>query len=147
MVGSSGFNFCRTLLFVFVVASLINGCDGNRMERDGENTMKKPLSGNESFDIKNSELSKIKREAYNGAADAAFRLYQYYDFVRLDYKEGMYWLTVAAENGHPVAQYNLARRLLDDQDKLKKQRARFWLKKLAEKGDHDAVEMLKKIPE
>lgn len=99
----------------------------------------KPTIGNQNFAIPESELPSLEREALRGSPDAAFRLHLYYELIHTDFQRSMYWVTIAAENGHAIGQYNLASFLLDDQraelihesDRQHRvqarERARYWL--------------------
>lgn len=79
-----------------------------------------------------------------GSADGAFKVAQYY--FKVDPVEYKYWIDVAAENGHPVAEYNRAKLLLEDKRRPQsKQRAIFWLKKSSSHGFSEATLLLKEI--
>jgi TPR repeat protein len=100
---------------------------------------------NESFVIDKKNIHKLELEALKGSPKIAFKLYQYYDFIELDHTIGFYWLNIAAENGHPIAQYNLATELFEGSDLKNKTRAQFWAKMAAQNGVREAIELLKEL--
>jgi len=122
-----------------------------------ENEQGHPIMGNINFSISKAELPGLRDAALRGSPQAAFRLYQFFDMVVLDYKEAAYWASIAAENGHSIGQYALADILLDDtrvkflygSDPAGKERAReraiFWLERAASQGNERASERLKRI--
>lgn len=59
------------------------------------------------------------------------KLYQYHMFVSLNQNLEFKWLEIAAKNGHPIAQSNLADLSLAQGNKEK---ATFWAKKAYENG-------------
>lgn len=67
-----------------------------------------PIATVKNYCLRDEEIEACKQDSSKGNADASFRLYQHYRFVRLDENEAMKWLFCAAKNGHAVAQYNLA---------------------------------------
>lgn len=78
-----------------------------------------------------------------GSANDAFEVAQYY--FKVDIAEYKYWIDVAAENGHPVAEYNRAKLLLQDEKPQSKKRAIFWLKRSSSHGFSEATTLLKQI--
>ncbi|MHB8068856.1 MAG: SEL1-like repeat protein [Desulfobaccales bacterium] len=93
----------------------------------------------EGYFLSEAEVEVLKNKALGGAPEPAFRLSLFYEFYKRDYKESNFWEVIAAENGHPIAQYNLAARLTDDPDPRNRQRARFWLERAAKSGDKNIV--------
>lgn len=67
-----------------------------------------PIASVSKYYLKDEEVQLCKQESLNGVSDASFKLYKYYEFVKLDVDEAMKWLLRAAESNHPLAQYNLA---------------------------------------
>lgn len=128
----------RLLILVLLAGGLFMKCKDDEQKN-------KPILPSASFNIKKSELPKLEKEALLGSPDAAFRIYQFYEMYLFDRNKGFYWLTIAAENGHPIGQYNLASDLLEEENSTNQLRARFWLKKAALAGDKEAVNLLKKI--
>jgi TPR repeat protein len=117
------------------------------------------VMGNAAFVIPAAEIPSLESEALRGSAVAAFRLHSYFEMVVLDYREGFYWASIAAENGHPVGQYTLGFILADDshasligrddpkQRKRDRERARYWLRRAADNGNQRATELLHEIGE
>lgn len=94
-----------------------------------------------------NEVMKLEREALLGDAKAAYRLL---GEAALSGTAGAigdarFWLTVAAENGHPAAQYNLGAMLLGQADARERLRAEYWLSRAARSGDGSASRLLKRV--
>ena len=80
------------------------------------------------------EISHIKQQAEAGDAEAQFRVagwFQKGHCLPKDYSEAMDWYRRAADQGHPEAQYKLARMYLNDKDVKK---AEEWYLKAAVQG-------------
>ena len=58
--------------------------------------------------LSDEEIQILEKNATNGDKNSAFKLYQYHMFVSLDQDLEYKWLEIAAKNGHPIAQSNLA---------------------------------------
>lgn len=106
---------------------------------------KKAIAINESFNISKEDLPKIKKEALLGSSEAAFKLFNYYELYLYDVEQMMYWLTIAAENGHVYAQYHLAFFLNKISTPESKFRAKFWAKKAQKNGVKEAKELLQEL--
>jgi hypothetical protein len=132
-------------LGIALVIAGYRGCISNMAGTDSQDSLW--VIGVHSLIIPDVELPKLEREALKGSPDAAFRLYRYHQSVRLDFKEGLFWAQIAAENGHPVGQYNLGFLWRNDPDPRNRLRARFWLERAAEKGDSLAVDLLRELSE
>ena len=108
-------------------------------------------SGNEGLRVPAVEISVLEQEAAAGSAEAAMRLSLHYDFVVQDFQQGLFWSSVAAQNGHPIGMYNYALVLALMPDEFSRRRARFWLKKVVDLGreplSKDAAEKLKRLGE
>jgi TPR repeat protein len=88
------------------------------------------------------ELPALEIAAMGGSRNAAMQLSLWHMHL-MQREEDMLWTKIAAENGSPVAQYNLALKLLSDQSSdLDKIRARFWLEKAAAGKHQSAKEKL-----
>ncbi|HXH11320.1 MAG TPA: hypothetical protein VNP04_16355 [Alphaproteobacteria bacterium] len=131
------------LALALVMVALV-GCSSNMA---GTHSQVFYILGVHSLIIPEAELPSLKHEALKGSPDAAFRLSLYYESVRLDFKEGLFWTQIAAENGHPSGQYNYGFRLRNDPDPRNRLRARFWLERAAENGVSLAVDLLKELSE
>ncbi len=106
-----------------------------------------PAAGGEQHPMAAGELAKLEHEALLGDAKAAFRLLQ--NTASADKgsanPDAMRWLTVAAENGHPIAQYTLGAKLLGGADPRDRVRAEYWLSRAAKAGDESAAQLLKRV--
>ncbi|GBU20948.1 hypothetical protein R80B4_00835 [Fibrobacteres bacterium R8-0-B4] len=104
-------------------------------------------------------IEKYKEAANQGDVEALYNIYLNYasgleSVYYAEYgvfdpdirKETMVWLTVAAEQGHPRAQYSLGLRYLDGSWGFPKntEKAIYWINKAAEQGNADAIEEIKK---
>jgi len=124
------------VFYFFVFCCLVITCKNNDSI---------PLNPSDTFNIEQSELPKLEKEALLGSPEAAFKLYQYYSFSKLDNEKSIYWITIASENGHDIAQHTLAYMLMNDSENNNRIRAKFWAKKSANNGNKDALELLKEI--
>lgn len=100
---------------------------------------------NEVFWLSEEERTKCIQQAEKGDAEAAFRLNNYYLFIKDDFKQAFKWLKVAAEHGHVTAQYNLGFEYLYVPSNLgikNKEKALFWFNKAALQGHKAAKERL-----
>ena len=89
------------------------------------------ISTGNTYWIPDDEIQIFEKNATNGDKNSAFKLYQYHMFVSLDQDSEFKWLEIAAKNGHPIAQSNLADLSLAQGNKEK---ATFWAKKAYENG-------------
>lgn len=103
----------------------------------------KAMMGNQMFVIKESDLPRMEKDALAGSGETAFHLWQFYELVKLDYKEALYWATISAENGYPSGEYTLGFILRNDPNARSKERALYWLRKCARRGDKQAIDLLK----
>lgn len=81
--------------------------------------------------ISDEEIHTLEEKATNGDKNSAFKLYQYHMFVSLDQDLEFKWLEIAAKNGHPIAQSNLADLFFTQGNKEK---AIFWANKAHRNG-------------
>ena len=81
--------------------------------------------------ISDEEIHTLEEKASHGDKNSSFKLYQYHMFVSLNQNLEFKWLEIAAKNGHPIAQSNLADLSLAQGNKEK---ATFWAKKAYENG-------------
>ena len=89
------------------------------------------ISTGSTYWISDEEIHILEENATNGDKNSAFKLYQYHMFVSLDQDLEFKWLEIAAENGHPIAQFNLADLFFTQGNKEK---AIFWAKKAHRNG-------------
>jgi len=76
-----------------------------------------------------SEIQTLQAKAAEGDAEAAIKLFSYYEFYKDDYSGGIRWMTIAAENGDTYSACNLAKMLRREKDDFSVRRASFWQKK------------------
>jgi len=88
---------------------------------------------NESALLTPDERQRLEIEAARGGADAAFKLYEYFEYGVADKISAVKWLRVAAEKGHVVAQFNLGYLLAQGEKAAELKEAKKWLL-LAEAG-------------
>ena len=127
---------CITVIFWASLVPLIVSCQK-------KDTL---VSGAIDFNLSNEEINKYKILASSGNTEAANRLFRYYNIVALNYPEAIKWLTVAAENGDPLSQYNLGN-LYSVPPLSDNKVAIFWLEKSKLNGFPDAAKVLKRIRE
>ena len=92
------------------------------------------------YNLSEDEIRTLQEEALKGTPEPAYRLFLFYELYKRDSIEGNFWAVVAAENGNPVGQYNLALRLNADPDPRNRKRARFWLERAANNKDKGIAE-------
>ena len=83
-----------------VVVFILLGC-GRANEQSA------PRMANEGFNLAESERETLIQQAAGGAAQAAFRLSEYYGLYLGNSAEHERWLRRATELGHALAAYNL----------------------------------------
>ncbi len=82
-----------------------------------------------------AEIQALEQKALSGDRAAANRLAEIY--MKIGKVEERHWLEIGAENGDPVAQYNLADSILRKKDHSKAEhvRAMFWLGRSSMQGN------------
>ena len=110
---------------------------------------KVPLENmNKKFFIPETQIASLQESALKGDTSDANKLYDFYVFYKNNYDEGMYWVTIAAENGDVRAMYNLADLSTILAGKKGKIRARFWFEKVIASGQMPlAADAKKRIEE
>ena len=93
--------------------------------------MTNSLSTGSIYWVSDEEIHTLEEKASHGDKNSSFKLYQYHMFVSLNQDLEFKWLEIAAKNGHPIAQSNLADLFLSQGNKEK---AIFWAKKAHENG-------------
>lgn len=127
------------ILIIILAGGLLMSCKDDKQKN-------KPILPSDSFYIEKSELPKLEKEALLGSPNAAFKLFQYYEFYKSNNDKSLYWVTISAENGHVIGQHNLAYTLfMNNQDVNDILRARFWAKKAVSGGNEEALDLLKEI--
>ena len=89
------------------------------------------ISTGSTYWISDEEIQISKKTPTNGDKNSAFKLYQYHMFVSLDQDLEFKWLEIAAENGHSIAQSNLADLFFTQGNKEK---AIFWAERAHRNG-------------
>src|SRR5262249_17316663 len=97
---------------------------------------------NSELDLSPEDMARITRQAKASDANAAFRLYLYYDFVRSDRSQAIHWLEIAAKKEHVTAQYNLGLLLQQSKHRRDWEAAAHWFDRAAQAGDRDAQRAL-----
>ena len=88
-------------------------------------------------------VNELKRKALGGDIEASRELSIISNYINP--KDVRYWDQIAAENGDPISQRNLAiTMLLYSDDHLDQMRGVFWLEKAADAGEKSAAEDLEK---
>ena len=133
----------KTIFFLFVLFVGFSAF----AQSQGPKSSDKIVSAVSSLNLRPDEVIKLSEDGWNGAGEAALRLSMYYASVKLDLDRSDYWMTIAAENGNAVAQYNAWVQMSDDRSSSAddKKRAVFWLRKSAAQNDPDAIRELKKL--
>lgn len=104
-----------------------------------------PVNLNQELVLTQRQRQTLAVEAMRGSAEAATRISVFYGFVLLNPMEERRWALIAAENGDPVAQFNVYEDFMNNDTALDRERALFWLKKSAAAGYKDAQEKLKRV--
>ncbi len=110
-----------------------------------QNTPAQPVNLNQDLVLTQQQLLELSVEAMRGSSEAASKISIFYGFVLLNPMEERRWALIAAENGDPVAQYNVYEDFVSNDTALDRERALFWLKKSANAGYKDAQEKLKRV--
>ncbi|MDF3983697.1 hypothetical protein P3W24_12240 [Luteibacter sp. PPL201] len=103
-----------------------------------------PVNLNQNLVLTPQQRQTLAVEAMRGSAEAASRISVFYGFVLLNPMEERRWALIAAENGDPVAQFNVYEDFMNNDTALDRERALFWLRKSAAAGYKDAQEKLKR---
>ena len=114
---------------------MVDGATGERLDAkqhpERNEKMTNCISTGSTYWISDEEIQILEKNATNGDKNSAFKLYQYHMFVSLDQDLEFKWLELAAKNGHPIAQFNLADLFFTQGNKEK---AIFWAKKAYRNG-------------
>ena len=126
----------RLVLFTFILVPVFGS---GLMSAEGN-----PATGLDKFDIGPSEMAQLQEQALDGDANAAQRISLYYLMATDKPEKGLYWATIAAENGSAWGEYMAGFLLGKNKDIDSLRRARFWLK-LAMKHGNGGGELLKTV--
>jgi TPR repeat protein len=102
----------------------------------------RPLATVSSFYLSEIEQADLVKKANKKDNEASFKLYQYYQSVKLDSTQGGYWLRKSAEDGNVTAQYSLAV-YAEESDNIEE--ALYWYKIAANNGDTLAKKELEEL--
>jgi TPR repeat protein len=80
------------------------------------------------------EIPKLQKEALQGSSEAAHRLATYYETIKLQLDEAIYWNQIRVENGDTDARYDLGACLIAMSDPASRIRGRYWLMQLQSNG-------------
>ena len=110
-----------------------------------QNASEQPVNLNQDLVLTEPQLRSLAVEAMRGSSEATSKISLFYGFVLLNPVEERRWALIAAENGDPVAQYNVYEDFVNNDTALDRERALFWLRKSANAGYKDAQEKLKRV--
>lgn len=111
----------------------------------GSRSTDTPINLNQDFVISALEIHSVEKDALAGSQDAALRLAAYNNFVTLQSDKGLYWLTIAAENGSVTGMYNTGLRLLQSRNANDHVRARYWLLKVRQLGTGETLQLTNEL--
>lgn len=141
---------CVLLMIIItcVACCLRNGGQVPRSGGEGPYSKHLAVTGNEAYDLSESDVLALQQSALTGGSEAAFSLSLFYGLCRLDLENQFYWVEIAAENGGHGGQYSLGFLLLTlDKGARSELRARFWLERAAASGNANASSLLKHLPD
>lgn len=136
------------LMLAFAGMVALTGCTGSKGMEDRNYMLEwngEPLKTIEQMP-RYEDLPSYKAAAYAGSGKAANSLSAFYMKLDSSGVQSQYWNQIAAENGDPVGQANLAEGYLDPtQSTYSPHRAIFWLRRSADQGYPNAIKRLKEI--
>ncbi len=101
---------------------------------------------NDSVDMTVKHRQELMNRANDGDGGAANALGMYYDIIKSDMGNAIYWLRKGAENGSAIAQYNLANVLLRRKNsRTNREEAIHWLEVSEQKGIIAAKSVLERL--
>ena len=118
-------------LGIFLIASL-TGC----------HTDKPVYTTNYSTFLSSQDIGILEVQAQRGDGVAAFKLSEYYNFNTDQRDLAIHWLSIAATNGYPSAQYNLGFHYNEINDR---QNARYWYERALTNGMDEAAQRLSEL--
>ena len=117
----------RLVLFTFVLLPVFGS---ESMSAEGN-----PVTGLDKFYVGPSEMAQLEEQALDGDANAAQRISLHYLMATDKAERGLYWATIAAENGSAWGEYMAGFLLGKNKDADSLRRARFWLKRAMKHGN------------
>jgi TPR repeat protein len=121
----------KPVLFLCGVVLL---CAFDALRTLAQSAADQPASSYTEFLVPAGQLDDLQKAALQGNAEAALKLANFYNFSTIDPEKGLYWTTIAAENGSVVGMYNLGQSLRHLPDWQSKARAKYWFKKVVDGG-------------
>ena len=118
-------------------------------ECDAEVTMKPHegrVWGNAGHNLSPEELKRLTRMGREGDGEAAMRVAVYYGVHLSDLAAQRGWIETAAKNGNSNAQFLLGRDMLHGETRGGRKKAILWLRRAADGGQKDALELLESLP-
>lgn len=108
------------------------------------------VTGANDFFLSKKEISDLKEKVSTvHDAEAAYKLYEYYEFSEFNEQEAIRWIEISADNGYPLAQYNLALNYLGEISTpnipIDIERGKKLLEEAAKGGIIEAKELLKEL--
>ena len=85
-----------------------------------------------------AEIPGLKTQALDGSVQAAHRLADYYERIRMDFKAAIYWTQIRVENGDRAARYDLGAYMVADDDPQLRRRGVYWLHQVEKDGPRAA---------
>lgn len=116
----------------------------NAMAATPQKPAEKDLSPMHSILVPAKEYPALVQDALAGSGDAAFRLSVHYSMTAR-VSEEIFWATIAAENGHQIAAFNLGAQLANSPNPKQRLRARYWLKKVVSSRDQQLSDSAKGV--
>jgi len=132
----------KKLMTLIIAFLLLSACGGITVK---ESSDQKIMFTTQPFMLDEPEIVSLGKSALLGSPTDAFRLYEHYNLVEIDLAKTRFWVQIAAENGHVVAQYNYAHLLLAEGGPAGQNRGVYWLKQAARNGDSDARNELEEM--
>lgn len=103
----------------------------------------KPVLANIDYSLSSDDLAKLSAQALDGSIDAAERVSNYYHYIKRDEKQSLHWALVGAENGSTWLQLIVYQDFSESKKTHDHRRALFWLKRAADAGDQNAIDIYK----
>jgi TPR repeat protein len=105
------------------------------------------LHTNANCNLSEQQVADFTSKAQAGDGVAAWRLCEYYGFIKYDNASMLRWMKVAADDGSLAGQYNLAHEYEGAFDSSMRDldKARYWYQRAADQGDVNAKKKLAEL--
>jgi TPR repeat protein len=80
------------------------------------------------------EIAGLQAQALDGSVQAAHRLADYYERIRMDFAAAIFWTRIRVENGDRDARYDLGAYMVVDNDPAVRRRGVYWLHAVEKDG-------------